>query len=103
MSHVLESPTILQAIDVSFQILGEKIPFEHGYALYSAISLMMPALHEADWLGIHPVYGPRLGEESIQLRRGSEIRLRIPPDRLGEVLPLIGKNLDIAGNSVRVG
>ncbi len=35
--------------------------------------------------------------------RGAQLRLRVPADRYGALLPLAGKRLDIAGHTLRLG
>lgn len=87
-------------VDVSFALQGQEIPFEHGYALYSALSNKFPALHEAAWLGVHPIYGPRQDEQRLKLTKESSLRLRIPAERLSEVTPLQGQPLSVLGNEI---
>lgn len=92
-------------IDVSFRILGEAVPMDHGYPLYSALSRLRPALHNADWLAIHPINGLHAGSNYLRLTKNSRLRLRIPLERLSEVMPLAGKSLTLGNGSgiVRVG
>ncbi len=33
-------------VDLAFRLTGSKIPVDHGYALYSAISRLLPESHE---------------------------------------------------------
>jgi CRISPR-associated protein Cas6 len=86
-------------IDVSFRVMGNSIPLDHGYALYSTLSALFPELHTADWLAIHPISGFPLGGKSLQITNGSRLRLRIPHERLVEVIPLAGKQLVLANAS----
>ena len=44
-------------IELSFRLLGRTIPVDHGYALYAALSRVVPELHDAQELGIQPVRG----------------------------------------------
>jgi len=83
-------------IDVSFRIIGDQVPVDHGYQLYSSLSRSLPSLHNADWLAIHPIYGFVLGGSTLRLTPKSRLQLRLPPERLPEVLPLAGKRLTIA-------
>ena len=32
-------------VDLAFRVLGERVPIDHGYALYAALSKTLPALH----------------------------------------------------------
>jgi CRISPR-associated protein Cas6 len=86
-------------IDVSFRILGEQIPLDHGYQLYGSLSHLLPPLHNADWLAIHPINGLALGRRILRLTKKSHLQLRLPPERLPDILPLAGKRLLLADQS----
>ena len=92
----------LQAVDVTFPLQGTVIPFEHSYALYGALSALLPALHEADWLGIHPIHGMRT-ESQLRIGHGTCLRLRLPPDKIRDVQPLVGRTLQIGADRIAVG
>ena len=34
-------------VDLAFRLTGSKVPVDHGYALYSAISRLLPEIHGA--------------------------------------------------------
>lgn len=34
-------------VDLAFRVMGTTLPVDHGYALYSAINRLVPALHDA--------------------------------------------------------
>lgn len=89
---------------VHFPVQGRQLPADHGYALYSAITRQLPTLHGAIWLGIELLSGVPWREGIIVLpTRGASLRLRIPADRYGYVLPLTGRCLDIAGHTISLG
>jgi CRISPR-associated protein Cas6 len=91
-------------VSVHFPVQGRRIPADHGYLLYSAITRQLPALHGASWLGIELISGVPWREGIIVLpMRGASLRLRIPADHYGHVLPLAGRRLDINGHSIRLG
>lgn len=91
-------------ITVHFPLQGRQLPADHGYALYSAITRQLPALHGATWLGLELLNGVPWREGIIVLpTRGAHLRLRIPADRYGHVLPLAGRRLDISGHTIRLG
>lgn len=93
-------PTVV----VHFPVQGRQLPADHGYALYSAITRQLPALHGAPWLGLELLSGVPWREGVIVLpTRGAQLRLRIPADRYADVLPLAGKRLDIATHPLRLG
>lgn len=94
------SPSVI----VHFPVQGRQLPADHGYALYSAIARQLPALHGASWLGIELLSGVPWRAGIIVLpTRDASLRLRIPADRYGHVLPLAGRRLDIAGYPIRLG
>ncbi len=86
-------------IDVSFRVMGNSLPLDHGYTLYSTLSKLLPALHYADWLAIHPISGFPSGRKSLQITNTSRLRLRLPHERLVDVMPLVGKQLVLANAS----
>lgn len=88
--------------DLSFPLLGRSVPLDHGYTLYAALTSCVPALHGARWLAVHPI-GGRVAGSTILLSHASELRLRIPAERIPEVLELAGARLNVAGSPVRVG
>ena len=91
-------------ITVQFPIQGNKLPADHGYLLYSAISQIKPELHETNWLGIELISGVPFEKGFIVLpNRGAALRLRIPADKFGEVICLAGKQFDIEGHKIRLG
>jgi CRISPR-associated protein Cas6 len=89
-------------VDVSFPLQLFSAPFDHGYLLYSAISRVAPHLHEATWLGIHPLSGQPVGT-TLDLGKRARLRLRLPADRVANVLPLSGATLRMDDRSAVVG
>ena len=90
-------------VDVQFHLQGTFIPVDHGYHLYSAVSKIIHQLHGDDAIGLHPISGVLNGERSLQLTDRSFLSVRLPAERVGEILPLAGKILKIAGKGVSVG
>jgi len=91
-------------VTVHFPVQARQLPADHGYALYSAITRQLPALHGASWLGIELLSGVPWRQGIIVLpTRGAHLRLRLPADHYGHVLPLAGRRLDIAGHPLRLG
>lgn len=90
-------------IVVQFPVQGDKLPADHGYLLYSAISQLKPELHETGWLGIEMISGVPFDKGLIALPRNAELHLRIPANKFGEVIPLAGKRLEIDAHTVRLG
>jgi len=94
-------------IDVAFPLRGGVVPKDHGYALYAAVCKQSPDLHQAEWLGIHPIGGTVLGE-ALVLRSprgdgGAQLRFRIPSERIVDLLSLAGRALNVAGTRLLLG
>lgn len=95
-----EAPKII----VHFPVIGKHLPADHGYLLYAAISQIKPELHETKWLGIEKISGVPFDKGIIALpARGAYLKMRLPADRFGEVIPLAGKQIEIEGNRLRLG
>lgn len=91
-------------ITVNFPLQGRQLPADHGYALYAAITRQLPNLHSAPWLGIELISGVPWRAGIIVLpTRGASLRLRIPADHYGHVLPLAGRRLDLGSHIIRLG
>jgi CRISPR-associated protein Cas6 len=90
-------------VDLAFRLTGSKVPVDHGYALYSAISRLLPEIHGAKNIGVHPIRGTYSGDGELMLRDSSRLVIRLESERIGEVLKLAGKRLNIESHSLRVG
>ncbi|MDG7037053.1 MAG: type I-MYXAN CRISPR-associated protein Cas6/Cmx6 [Nitrososphaerota archaeon] len=90
-------------IDLCFSLKGSEIPADHGYALFSAISHVIPSLHDDKTIGVHPISGMLTGGRMLHLTDGSRLVLRMNSERIQEVMHLSGKRLDIGGYTVSVG
>src|SRR5919106_6748082 len=90
-------------VDLAFRLTGSKVPVDHGYALYSAISRMVPEIHEAKNIGVHPIRGTYSGNGELLLRDSSRLVVRMDSEHIGQFLKLAGKNLEIDSYGFRVG
>lgn len=90
-------------IDLSFQITGTEIPADHGYALFAAISRLVPAVHGDEEVGVHPISGRLAGNRRLALTDRSRLTIRADAERVTELLPLVGQDLDLHGCRIRVG
>jgi CRISPR-associated protein Cas6 len=79
-------------VDLHFPVLGERLPADHGFELYAALSRLVPELHgKGCRVRIGPVRGSYIGEGMLQLDpRFSRLRLRLPTDAIPLALPLAG-------------
>ncbi|HWB17649.1 MAG TPA: type I-MYXAN CRISPR-associated protein Cas6/Cmx6 [Vicinamibacterales bacterium] len=92
----------MATVDLSFPLTGKTVPLDHGYRLYAAVTTRLPDLHGARWLGIHPISG-QLVDDQIHLIRSSNLTLRLPSERITEVLSLAGARLDVGASAISLG
>lgn len=92
-------------VDLVFPVLGQRVPAQHGYLLYASMSRVLPSLHDGSVdFTLGAITGRYTGRGELQLEaRSSILRLRTSSDSLRKVLPLAGKALNVAGNTVRLG
>lgn len=90
-------------IDLAFKLMGTRIAVDHGYALYAAINRLVPELHDAKEIGVHPVRGRFDGNGCLLLSPASRLIIRTPDDRIREFLKLAGKTIEVDGHRFRVG
>jgi CRISPR-associated protein Cas6 len=91
-------------IDLLFPLIATNpIAADHGYHLYAGLSRLLPVLHEHNGIGVHPIRGTQIGNRLLRLDEKSALVLRVPDSRIGEFLPLAGKQLRIGSQHVRVG
>jgi CRISPR-associated protein Cas6 len=74
----------MPVVDLAFRLTGSKIAVDHGYALYSAISRLVPEIHEAKNIGVHPIRGTYSGNGELMLRDSSRLVVRMESEKLGE-------------------
>lgn len=90
-------------IELRFPVVGKALPSDHGYAMYSAISRLIPEAHQADWLAVETVPGTARGDGGIHINERARLRMRMSQDRLPLMLKLAGKRLEVDGYPVRLG
>jgi len=90
-------------VDVRFGLQGSEIPADHGYHLFSAVSQLVPELHSDEEVGLHPISGRPCGNRCITLSKGSSLTIRLPADRIKQILLLAGKVMKIGEHAVRMG
>jgi CRISPR-associated protein Cas6 len=96
-----QSVVLSRIVDLAFPIHGDQIPADHGYVLYAGLCQVQQSLHGAPWLGVHPIKGIA-GGASLRLPPGSKLRLRLPVDRVGEALPLVGQTITVGDPRIRL-
>jgi CRISPR-associated protein Cas6 len=89
-------------VELRFPTLGKTLPTDHGYALFAAISRLIPEAHESDWLAVSTLPGVARGDGTLQLDPQAMLKLRLPQDRVPLLLKLAGKRLNLAGHDLRL-
>jgi CRISPR-associated protein Cas6 len=90
-------------VDLAFRLQGNSVPVDHGYALYAALSRIVPAIHEAKDIGVPPIRGVYNGDGSLHLTEYSCLIIRLPDERIRQYLPLAGKRLEIGSHAISAG
>jgi CRISPR-associated protein Cas6 len=103
LSAVIEGEEPMIHVELKFPFTGSTLPSDQGYALFSAISRILPEAHDSNWLALETLPGAARGDGVTQLDPEAKLRLRIPQDRVPLMLKLAGKRLDVSGHSIRLG
>jgi CRISPR-associated protein Cas6 len=90
-------------LELRFPVIGNALPSDHGYAIFSAISKILPEAHEADWLALETIPGQARGDGATQLNSRARLRMRLPQEHLPLILKLAGKRLTIGVCALRLG
>lgn len=88
-------------VDVEFNIVGSSICIDHAHHLFGAISEALNVdLHNAKWLGIHPIRGNYDYNDRIYLNKYSKLQLRVDFDKVNIVLGLVNRKITIGNDTV---
>lgn len=90
-------------IDLRFQVFGENLDVDHGYALFSAVSKVLPIFHSADDVAMSLIRGRYIGDGKLSIAPASSLAFRIKPELAASYINLAGKSLDVSGHKLRVG
>ncbi|MEG6549639.1 type I-MYXAN CRISPR-associated protein Cas6/Cmx6 [Desulfocurvibacter africanus] len=90
-------------VDICFQAIGQSLPVDHGYALYSAISNIVPCFHAAEDVGLRLIRGRYIGQGLLDISPRAELVLRLPVARVADYLALAGKTLLVDNHAVSIG
>lgn len=78
------APNFQPMVEVVYSLKGN-VPVGSGYEVFSAMARVLgPSIREADWLAVHPVHA-------------QELRLRVTPARIPDVLGLGGRTIGGSG------
>ncbi len=90
-------------VDLCFSVLGKFLPVDHGFALYGAISRVLPIIHDDPEIGLKLIRGRYVGQGLLDISPSSDLVLRLPIGKVRQYLPLAGKKLEVAGHPLQVG
>lgn len=93
----------MPTVDLAFKLIGTRISVDHGYALFAAVNRLVPELHDAKDIGLHPIRGRFDGNGCLVLSPASRLIVRVPDGRIHESLKLAGKALDVDGHRLSIG
>lgn len=89
-------------LELAFPILGRELPEDNGYELYAAVSRAMDD-HLPEDVAVASIGGPRLGGRRVAVGGATRLRIRTPAERIGELLRLAGRFLDVGGHEIGLG
>jgi CRISPR-associated protein Cas6 len=90
-------------VELSFGVIGETLPADHGYGLYSAISKQYPKFHDLEDLALNTICGEPNRQGEIVLTENSRLSLRCPSSSLMAILPLAGMHIGLGKHTLRLG
>ena len=90
-------------VDLSFPVIGQILPADHGYGLYAALTHWREELHNLEGLSIQTITGIPDQRGKIYLSDRSILRLRLPYDQVPYIYPLAGKFLRIGKHRIGLG
>ncbi len=93
----------MASIDLAFRLTGPAVPVDHGYALYAALSRILPDIHTAQDIGVQPIRGIYSGNGTLRLADFSRLILRLQDQHIQAYLKLAGKRVELDKHSLRVG
>ncbi len=95
--------SINKMIDLRFQALGNILHVDHGFALYSAVSKILPIFHSVNNTGMSLVRGRYIGDGLLSIAPMSSLVFRLPVAQMHDFINLAGKLLNIGGHSLQIG
>jgi CRISPR-associated protein Cas6 len=90
-------------VELRFPIIGKTVPTDHGYTLFAAISKHIPDVHSADWLAIETLPGVARGDGITQIDPKAKLKMRLPQERISEILAISGKKLNVGIHNILLG
>lgn len=92
-------------IELAFPVMGQSLPIDHGYQLYSALKYRLMQLKDWDDISIKTISGKcdRYIRNEINLTDRSELIIRLPAEKVPFVYSFSGKSFTIGKHKIRLG
>lgn len=85
-------------------VAGTRIPADHGYRLYGAVTEVVPNLHRPGMAyAVHPIRGVPVPGRELELGPQSVLTIRLDHDLIPAVMPLAGRTMRVGPAAVTVG
>lgn len=90
-------------VDFTFKISGKEIPVDHGYALYAAISQIVPQIKTTNEFGIHSINGKIFPKENkMQIKENSNLTIRTDINNLPIIYALSNREINVLNNTIQI-
>jgi len=90
-------------IDIQFDLVGTSVPIDHGFLLFLELSRILPWIATEEMMGIHPIHGAATEHGELMLNRRAKLMLRVPKERVDDVLNLTGHDIKLGANTLKIG
>lgn len=92
-------------IELAFPVMGQNLPIDHGYQLYSALKHRLMQLKDWDDVSIKTISGKldRNTRNQLILTNRSKLLIRLPSEKVPYVYSFGGKSLTIGKYKIRLG
>ena len=92
-------------IELAFPVIGQSLPIDHGYRLYSALKYKLMQLKDWDDISIKTISGKldRNKQKEIKLTDRSKLLIRLPSEKVPFVYSFSGKSLTVGKHKIRLG
>ncbi|MDJ0596220.1 MAG: type I-MYXAN CRISPR-associated protein Cas6/Cmx6 [Pleurocapsa sp. MO_226.B13] len=92
-------------IELAFPVMGQSLPIDHGYQLYSALKHRLMQLKDWDDISIKTISGKldRDKRNQLNLTDRSKLLIRLPSEKVPFVYSFGGKSLTVGKHKIRLG
>ncbi|MGL6338022.1 MAG: type I-MYXAN CRISPR-associated protein Cas6/Cmx6 [Waterburya sp.] len=92
-------------IELAFPVMGQNLPIDHGYQLYSALKYKLMQLKDWDDISIKTISGKcdRHIRNEINLTDRSQLLIRLTADKIPFIYSFSGKSFTIGKHKIRLG